>query len=682
MIKKQSNFIEAHIEKAVLIISGLIAAYIFYAFVLRGPNEIPYDNQKFRPGQLDIYIAEQSEKLKDRLGREPVLKPAYVPQSISFLAKMNSVIDKNLNIIWPVPSAAETSVDKKYRMPVIGQVNDVDIEHIRAAAYIPKVPVTLENALMEDTYEPNDLDLVSVSANFDMSKIADSFQECFAGKEVPQGWRDSSLAKPVFAGVQLQRQRLGNDDQWGPWEDVDRLKIDPKKDEKMIEDVNELPMGGVMVQLAKFADQKTQINLLQPDSYKIASAEEDWLPPALHRKFLAFRREQEAQDRRDTLATERETRTAEERDRTSLRTGREDRPAREDRTIGDRGRGTTGRNGSRTAGGGGAAGRGGSTAGRGGAATPARGPGMDSRNSSRTTTVRTDRNDRRTETSTAEQKKIVKSTVTEASINEELKKIVLTKKDISTLRESVTFWAHDDTVEAGDIYRYRIRFGIFNPVAGTGQIMDEDASAGSKVVLWSDFSEPTDEIEIPRKLYFFPVNVQEAAKAVEVQVCKYALGYWYGEQFMVKRGDMIGKPAKIEASDKDKESGAKIPETLDYTTGAIIVDMMTMNDWFGEKTIQPRQYFDILFSYDGFVIDRLPAKQMYWPEEVRLKYAELKGFEKKAKEPFRAWSSTGFQGLQKNVPLNPMDRRGGPMDRNEQMDEYMRMRMGDRAPAR
>ena len=52
---------------------------------------------------------------------------------------------------------------------------------------------------------------------------------------------------------------------------------------------------------------------------------------------------------------------------------------------------------------------------------------------------------------------------------------------------------------------------------------------------------------IPKRLYFFPINVQEAAMAAEVQVCKYVMGYWHSEQFMVKRGDIIGKMAKVEA---------------------------------------------------------------------------------------------------------------------------------------
>ena len=673
MIRKQSNFIDEHIEKVALVIGGLVAIYVLYAFALRGP-ELVFDNQKFRPGQLDIYIAEQSEKLREQLAGNPIQKPPYMPQSVNFLAKMSSVLDANLNVLWPVPSSVETMVDKKYRMPVIGSVNDVSVEHIRAVAYVPKVAVTAENVGSEETYEPNDLDLVTVQASFDLVPLIDSFQECFAGKEVPEGWRDAGLIKPVFAAVQLQRQRFGDNGEWGQWEDVPRVKIDPKRDDyKIIEDVNGLPSGGVMIQLAKFSDPQMQVKLLQPEPYKIASAEEDWLPPLLHRKFLAVRREKEAQDRRETIATEREAKAAEERDKTAAR------PAKEDRGVTEKPRGTTEQTGrtttppSRAAG---AAGYRGGAAGGGGRGGMEMGGGA-ARNPSRTTTAKPDRTverDRRTESTTsADQKKTAKPVMTEATIYDEMKKMLLGRKDISKLRETVTLWAYDDTVEPGASYQYRIRLGVFNPVAGTGQVREEDAANDSKVILWGEFSDVTDVVAIPKRIYFFPINVQEAAKAAEVQVCKYVLGYWHSEQFMVKRGDVIGKAAKVEPSDKDKTANVKLPEMIDYATGAVVVDLVTMNDWFGDKTLQSRQYFDMLFSFDGTSVERLPAKQMYWPEELRLKYSELKTLEKKPKEPWRAWSGTGEQ---RAVPGDGM--RRGPMDRGGEMPDGM----PDRRPGR
>jgi len=60
----------------------------------------------------------------------------------------------------------------------------------------------------------------------------------------------------------------------------------------------------------------------------------------------------------------------------------------------------------------------------------------------------------------------------------------------------------------------------------------------------------------------------------------------------------------------------------------------------------------------------LPAKQMYWPEELRYKYSELKALEKKTKEPFRARSDSGMIDVQPRMGV-PRDRRG--LDRGDEM---------------
>jgi hypothetical protein len=247
-------------------------------------------------------------------------------------------------------------------------------------------------------------------------------------------------------------------------------------------------------------------------------------------------------------------------------------------------------------------------------------------------------------------------------------KILLGKKDISKLRELIVFWAYDDSASPGGTYRYRVRLGVLNPVAGTGQVRAEDAAYDNKTLLWSGFSDVTEPVAIPYRLYFFPINVQETAKAVEVQICKYALGYWHSEQFVVKRGEAIGKPVKVEPNEQDKEKTtgktAALPETIDYGTGAVLVDVVAANDWTGDKNLQSRHYFDILYSVDGTKIMRVAAKSMCWPEELRMKYSELKALEKKPKEAFRTWSSAAA-----------LSSRRGPSEKGGQGqgDEYLEM---------
>jgi hypothetical protein len=648
MEKRRGNFIEEHVEKIVLAVVGLACVYIFYEFVIKSPDEFSYDGREFQAGHLDIYISEQAERLKRQLGGEPNTSKVHEPCSPAFISMLEEggwTMDKD--VVWPLPSAVESRIERRYRIPTVGGVKDVAVEHIRAAAYVPKVEITTENVKKQDSYEPNDIDLVTVQGSFDLGELSGSFQECFSGSLVPEEWRDSSLARPVFAAVHLERQRLGEDGRWGEWEEVPRARIDPDSEMfRIVEDVNSLPSGVAMVRLLRFGDPQKQANLLQPGPYQIASAEEEWFPPLLHKRFLVNRREREAQERRDAIAAERE----EERDKSRTERDRRTRTTRTPTGMGEMG-------------------------------YMEMMMGMPASAPSRGTTrgTRTERERRQEPPPTEQLRPRVIRPAGDTAIYEDLDKMLLANRDISKLREPIVFWAHDDMVEPGNSYRYRVRLGVFNPVAGTGQVRAEDQEYANKVILWGEFSDVTEAVEIPRRLYFFPVNVQETAKAVEVQVCKYAMGYWYGEQFMVKRGDVIGKIMEAKPEVNEQGRNLTVPDTIDYTTGAVVVDVVAVNDWSGGKNLQSRRYFDMLYSYDGTDIERMVAKLMYWPDELRMKYNEIRLLEKRPKEPLRAWSSASVLGGRRVLPGGPMrlptERGGQPTTEEEEMMMMMMQMM-------
>jgi hypothetical protein len=547
-----------------------------------------------------------------------------------------------------VPSSVELKLDKKYRIPVAGQVKDVAVEHIRAAAYVPKVEITAANVSSESAYEPNDIDLVTVQASFDIGALSDSFQECFAGKGLPEEWRDTGLARPVFAAVQLHRQRLGADGVWSDWEEVPRTKTDPyRADFRVIEDTNSLSGIGVTAYLLKLDEPRMQTSLLQPEPYRIASADQEWFPPAIHRKFLANQRDKQAQEKRETVAAGSAERT-EDRDKARAERERRMRSAKTTTAVGV-------------------------VVGHPGAMDET---GVSPAGGARGTTKGTPARSRAVQAPTpAEQSNKIAKTMGDSAIYEEMDKILLAKKDTSSLREPIVFWAHDDTAEPGKRYRYRLRLGVFNPVAGTGQVRTDDAAYDSKVILWSEFSDVTEPVAIPKRLYFFPTNVQETSRSVDVQVYKYALGYWHSELFSVKRGEVIGKAANVATGeqdrdkDKEKNKGLTLPETIDYCTGAVLVDVVPVKDWAGDKNLQPRNYFDMLYSFDGTSIERVAAKLMYWPDETRARYNEIKAQEKRPKEAFRAWSSTGALGSRRVSPGAPT----GGDERERYMEEMRKM---------
>ncbi len=658
MAKKRGNFIEEHIEKVVLLIAVLLSAFIFFKYILLNPNEISYNGREFRPGQIDIYIGESADKLKIRLNGEPVSREDYKSQSEKFVSRMRCPVENiNTSFVWPLPEAVEKSIEKKYRIPVVGQVSEVSAEHIRAAAYVPKVVITQENVNSEESYEPNDIDFVTVQGSFEIGSLFDSFQECFAGRALPEKWRDENLAKPVFAAVQLQRQRKDSEGQWGEWEDVGPIKINPHRDEfKVIEEAGALSGGGIMVRLLRFGEPRVQLDILQPEPYQIASAEEEWFPPVLHKKYLLNKREKEMRERREAIAAERDERN-EERDR-SRQDRRTTRPAVRSPSGGGGYPGDSQSGDPRRGGGGG---------------YPA------TRSTTRAT--RTERDRRQTDVLPTEQPGKSVKPDNEALLYEEFNKMLLTGKDISTLREPIVFWAHDDTVEPGNSYKYRVRIGVLNPVAGKNEVADEYSAYNSKVILWSEYCDVSEPVMIPERLYFFPLNVQETAEAVDVQVCKYALGYWYSEKFVVKRGEVIGNTAEVKPPEQKEEQDENLilPKKIDYTTGAVIVDVVTVNDWQSVgKVLQARHYFDMLYSYDGEIIARIAAKLMYWPEILRASYTEIRALEKRPRLPFRSFSSSGVFTNRRVSPFmqrGPMERGGeGPRSTDQMMDPYMMMR--------
>ena len=307
-----------------------------------------------------------------------------------------------------------------------------------------------------------------------------------------------------------------------------RSKIDPRKRMfEVIEDINDLPAGGIKVRLLQFDDAEVRIDLLQPEAYRIASAKEEWFPPSLHGKYLEYQKEIEAIGRREAAAGKKEEREGERSERRSRTARPETQP--------------TGGIGSQP-----------------GMGMPM-GPGreMSPAAPARKTPTRRSQTERGSEKERPQKSKEVSKTIDD--VYQEFDEISITEStDIAKMDKPLLFWAYDDTVEPGK-YRYRIRLGVFNPIAGTNQFSEQDKSLKNKVILWSKFSDTTEPVEIPGKLYFFPREIQEATKAVTVQVSRYVLGYWYSKDFTVKQGELIGKVGEYKITEEEESKKVTVP---------------------------------------------------------------------------------------------------------------------------
>jgi len=658
------NFFEKHVEKLVLAIVGIVCLWLLLSGVLWSPNKVKYGNDYFGAAVIDEHIKTDAQRLESKLTAKPKARGKYYSKKGAFISLLTGQVNKEafdmalikslcpeaakymvVNLatktepILPAFVPFETTDDRQYSIPHVGEVADVSAEHFRVAAYVPLEQIDSEHRYTEDTSEVNDIDFVTVSATFDMAELRDSFRESFMGVDVNELWRDPCLAKPVFSAVELEREELLPDGSWSGWSVVPRSRVDARKEMfTIIEDASKLGPGGVAVRKLRFENQKVMIDLLQPETYRIASSDEQWFPPDLHRRYVEYQKQQDKLERRKAAEAEK--------------------TAREDERLGDsrypsRGRvGTAGyTSGSETGAGSYSSGRQGPMGYNRGRLGMRAGAGrLDSGRNEEGfgRPIRRGRRPVRTSgMSTRKNKNKNKNKNLLNDLYDELEKIQLTDKtDVSKMREPLVFWAHDDTVEPGKTYRYRIRLGVFNPIAGTEKVKDEYASLKNSVILWSSFSKTTDELAIPRRLYFFAKGIQEAARKVTVKIAKYMKGYWYSKSFQVEPGEVIGSVVDEEAerqketdnntgTDSDSGSDFELPATIDYRTGAVLVDIGVVSSWLAGG-----RYSEILYSYDGIEIEHMSVRYSDWPSGVKTIFRDIELAEKKTRKAYQSFAAT------------------------------------------
>ena len=645
MLKKIGRFFEEHIEKIILIIVGLICVLLFIWRVLLSPNMVKIVNnegetEKLSPSVIDKRVLDYAMLLTQTRTGPATDFNSYEPKITDFLAVLDSSIgemDSRLAIPNPEIAAPKKVASGQYNVPdSIGRVTAVEAEHIRAAAYLPTEPVTELRSYDQVEHEPNDIDIVTVEGKFDIAGLFNQFHITFVD-QVEEQYADPCLAIPVFASVNLQRRELTSDGTWSEWHNVPRTRIEQYKN--LFENIKEgmdLPSGGLKVQILQFDNKQMQIDLLQPQAYQIASAREDWFPPSLHDDYeTAVRKEisRERKEEREAQRQERQERTRDTADRRGTRSG--------GRGGYDGGIGTdTGRRG--RAGGG----RRGNTAIVGDTGF------NDGRNTGRGRRGRGQNTDMEMESYMADGLTTAQASLTNEVYREFYKIRLNWTTDLSKIRDPLTFWAFDDTVEPEKTYQYKVRLGVFNPVA---EEKDE-------VVIWSEFSAATEPVEIPGKLYFYVKNIQETSKTVTITVCKYILGYWRVEDFRgIGPGEAIGGIKEYEPEEPEEQpfiAGGDmrlgIPritttqqpveeaEIINFDTKAVIVDVVAVNDWASSdgRNLSATPYYDMLYSYGGADIEHMPVSLSNLPERMRREIYRVNSLSTDKPEPFKAFGSS------------------------------------------
>jgi hypothetical protein len=672
MSTKGGNFFEQHVEKVVLAVVGLLCLWVFATRALFSPNQMEISGQKLGPREIDLYVRQKAEALERKLGEQAQPKPAPKQYARDFEIEIASTVRNiDVNVVWPLPGNRGGAQEdmREFHIPKVAKIGDVVVERIRATAYVPTKEINQKAIYGKDNSEANDIDFVTVQSSIDYSELAGEFHECFAGADVPEEWRDPCYAHPIFAAVELQRREMLAGSSWSNWQRVPRTKIDPRKELfEIIEDADKLPPGGIQVRLLNFDNKQTMVDLLQPEAYKIASAYEEWFPPSIHKDYAEYQKEMESEERREAREAEKKKREEEREkarlERLGIRGETMTRPSvtssrREYDDSGTSGRGLPGR---------------GIRDRRRGPGGPRGGGWMDEGESwvmrHRPSALK------KTLTGKEEEQRSLKD------FYDQYEKLLIGRDTVlAKLEEPLAFWTHDDAVEPGKSYQYRIRLGVFNPVAGTGQASKEDESLKNQVVLWSHWSAETETVDIPARMYFFPQRIQEAAKIITVKVCRFALGYWYSDNFRVKHGEVIGKAKAVDAEvfeTTDESTKVRtgteltIPETIDYSTGAVYVDAVAVNSWVGGRNMRPKSYYDMLYSYDGASIEHMPVSKSCWAQKFQAKFNEIEELEERLRKPLRDWGAKPAE-YKRRLPKREREIDDDEYDEDEEYERERRV---------
>jgi hypothetical protein len=609
------QLLETHVDKIVLGLMSLIGLVLLWMYVIGNPYGAEIDGKKRGPGEIDSYVKTKADRMLQEL--EKSADP--ITYDKKYLAEYDQLvqcpISKIASLSIPYPGTGEAIIeeDRMYALPEIAPLTEVAAASLRGAAQMPANEIQPDMGYLSSSYELEDLDLVTVSARFNVQSLYNGLQQSFMGPRLKTSWKESNLAKPVFARLELQRRELLEDGTWGTWQEVPRTQIDTYK--KMLEEV---PMTtdrlqfGVNILMNQFSDKALQRNILQPQAYTFSISRCEWMPPTYLREALDIIQKQEdllVRQQREERAKRLETPTTDRRPDA----GRPTAPVRQD-------------------------------------------------NRRQTDTARKGR-DQMTELG-FENPVVAPRTPTRRErtlddVKADIKKVLLDEKTgPESLREDLLVWAHDDTVKPGKTYQYRLRLGVFNPIAGKEWFRSDQSQYKNQVVLWSAYTPPTSEIFIQKRIHVFPTELIAAknsvggTEGVKVEVAKYYLGRWRMQAFDVFPGQIIGKEAEIKTEavtpaarglgmgaemdfmmmNPTAEGSMTEPKTVDFTTPYTMVDINHLITW--GSNAQRRSAFDLMLFYDPqSQIKQAAIGKTNWDSSLRKDYQRVEAEMQRATQP-------------------------------------------------
>lgn len=178
-------------------------------------------------------------------------------------------------------------------------------------------------------------------------------------------------------------------------------------------------------------------------------------------------------------------------------------------------------------------------------------------------------------------------------------------------------WFHDDTVESGKTYSYRLRVRIWNRYVGQTKFVKNPEDA-KKAVVAGEWSAPSDPVTVTPSTYFFAKAAKPGGAGASVDIFKWRKGKWVKQSFDVAVGEVIGGTRKVTTEDDIDNKKTEV----DFTTGAVVLDIRPSepvkvrvpgkNGAYTERE-QTSLVLVYLDPADGQVKERIPALDRFDP---------------------------------------------------------------------
>lgn len=615
MAKRGSfNLFETHVEKVVLAGCGIFALAMLWMYILNNPNQREYNGKNVGPRELDQAILANARDLQSAMRRaktEHSDMPAYDQQ----LRKSHAAGILTAGGKQQPGLAATLRLASSFGKPIVvpgleGEEEAADI--VLVTPLRPQVPrlltgrsVALREAMILPGMEPaaappplgGKTEEMEEGTEFAWVSAAAYFDSKAQRNEMANARYASYRTKVYVAGVEAQRQEMTADGEFSDWRNVEQgnAAVHLDVEDPVFDDVTNVMVNKEKLETLFRLVKQYQQDIMQPQFYTVDVGDVWDMPP-----LEGFGDDDELLDDSDDEALKERAR--------QRREERKERRKNRNQSRGGTPRGPAGGHG----GGGGAIGM----EGGGGGSRDFGGGGVSAGRS----------NTREK----AEAGKWIRAAFKEAKIalrkdkdyrraiqianeilsNEYVKRgdekradgiIFESERRLEKLRRTggmegdgqpMAFvvhpekpglkaaWIHDDSVEAGKTYRYRMRLNLWNRYVGQPRPLRNPQESRHSLLI-GDWSLPSEPISVTPSTYFFVIGATPDRSGANVEVYKWRQGVWLKQKFPVQIGEVIGGVKRVKLDEYD-DDGKQMYEDVDFSTGAVVLDLR-MNQPFERR---------------------------------------------------------------------------------------------------